>query len=194
MSHSATVRLKAWFWKPADYLADHERRDRVPYPLWASQGRLEAAPGRSIHPRLVALKIAELHERFDVVGMAFDRWGIASLLREFDEIGLEARKDEDPGDGLRVVPWGQGFKDMSPAVDALETAVLHDELVHDGHPILTWCMGNAVATMDPAGGRKLDKSKARFRIDGAVALAMALGLKDREREPGAEPEYQVMFV
>jgi phage terminase large subunit-like protein len=189
-------RVAAWFFKPADYLEEHERRDRVPYGLWASQGRLEAVPGRSVHPRAVALRIAELAERFDVVGLAFDRWGIASLLREFDEVGLEAHEDEKDkiGSGLRLVPWGQGFKDMSPAVDALETAVLHGELVHDGHPVLTWCMGNAVVVTDPAGGRKLDKTKARFRIDGAVALAMALGLKDREREPEGEKAYQVMFV
>ena len=187
-------RVAAWFWKPADYLEEHERRDRVPYALWASQGRLEAIPGRSVHPKVIAMKIAELCERFDVRGLAYDRWGIENLLREFDGVELLAHKDGDPGDGLRLVPWGQGFKDMSPAVDALETAVLHGELVHDGHPILTWCMGNAVAVTDPAGGRKLDKSKARFRIDGAVALAMVLGLKDRERAPEAEPEYQVMFV
>ena len=42
---------------------------------------------------------------------------------------------------------------MSPAVDALETAVLHGDLIHDGNPVLTWNMGNAVAVMAPAGGR-----------------------------------------
>jgi phage terminase large subunit-like protein len=187
-------RVAAWFFKPADYLEDHERRDRVPYALWASQGYIEAVPGRSIHPQAVARRIAEVYQRFNVLGLAYDRWGIQNLLREFDAVGLEAHPDGEPGDGLRLVPWGQGFKDMAPAVDALETAVLHGELVHDGNPVLTWCMGNAVAVTDPAGGRKLDKSKARFRIDGAVVLAMAQGLKDRERQPEGEPEYQVLFV
>jgi len=187
-------RARAWFWKPGDLIDEHERRDRVPYRVWLEQGRLEAVAGRSIHPRAVALKIAELSSQYEVVGLAFDRWGIASLLREFDEVGLEAHPFGDPGDGVPLVPWGQGFKDMSPALDALETAVLHDELVHDGHPVLTWNVGNAIAVTDPAGGRKIDKSKARFRIDGAVALAMALGLKDRERKPEGEPEYRLIFV
>jgi phage terminase large subunit-like protein len=189
-------RVASWFWKPLDYLEDHERRDRVPYVEWEARGILTAIAGRSIHPRAVAAKIAELCDTYDVVGLAYDRWGIQNLLREFDGVGLQAHKDgDDSDDGLRLVPWGQGFKDMSPAVDALETAILHGELIHDGNPILTWNMGNAIAITDPAGGRKLDKSKARFRIDGAVALAMALGLKDREREPDeAEPEYKIMFV
>jgi phage terminase large subunit-like protein len=187
-------RVHAWFFKPGDYLDEHERRDRVPYTQWAAQGWLEAIPGRSVHPRAVANKIAEISTEFEIVGLAYDRWGIENLLREFDAVGLEAHKDGDPGDGLRLVPWGQGFKDMSPAIDALETAILHDELEHDGNPVLTWNVGNAIAVTDPAGGRKLDKSKARFRIDGAVSLAMGLGLKDRERAPEGEPEYQVIFV
>ena len=176
-------RVQAWFWKPGDLLEDHERRDRVPYREWSKRW-IDAVDGRSIHPKAVALKIAKLSNEYTVLGLAYDRWGIDNLLREFDGVELQAHKDGEAGDGLRLVPWGQGFKDMSPAIDALETAILHDELVHPGNPVLTWNMANAVATMDPAGGRKLDKAKARFRIDGAVALAMALGLKARDRPEG----------
>lgn len=174
-------RVQAWFWKPEDLLGDHERRDRVPYREWADAEWLEAIPGRSIHPKAVAMRIAEIFGQYHVLGLAYDRWQIDNLLREFDGVGLEAHQDGEHGDGLRLIPWGQGYKDMSPAIDAMETAVLHNELVHPGNPVLTWNVANAVSTMDPAGGRKLDKSKARFRIDGAVALAMALGLKHRER-------------
>ena len=181
VSASAISRAKAWFWKPADLLDDHERRDRVPYRKWVGEGWIEAVAGRAIHPRAVAQRIAEITGRFNVLGLAYDRWQIDHLLREFDGVGLQAHKDGEDGDGLRLVPWGQGFKDMSPAIDALETAVMQAELVQPGNPVLTWNMANAIATMDPAGGRKLDKAKARFRIDGAVALAMAEGLKARER-------------
>ena len=173
-------RVQAWFWKPADLLQDHEARDRVPYRTWVGDEHVETVNGRSIHPKAIAMKIAELTQRYTVLGLAYDRWQIDNLLREFDTVGLEASA-EGSGDGLRLIPWGQGYKDMSPAIDALETAVLHDELIHPGNPCLTWNIANAVVTMDPAGGRKLDKVKARFRIDGAVALAMAIGLKDRER-------------
>lgn len=180
VSANGQSRVQAWFWKPADLLEEHERRDRVPYRQWSGE-YIEAVDGRSIHPRAVAMRIAELHQRYKVKGLAYDRWGIDNLLREFDGVGLEAHRDGEGSDGLRLVPWGQGFKDMSPAIDALETEVLHGDLVHPGNPVLTWNVANAIATMDPAGGRKLDKAKARFRIDGAVAAAMAVGLKARER-------------
>jgi phage terminase large subunit-like protein len=91
-------------------------------------------------------------------------------------------KDGEKGDGLRLVPWGQGFKDMAPALDAVQQEVDEKRLVHN-HPILTWNMANAVAEQDESDNRKLIKSgkKARFRIDGAVAMAMAVGLKSRDR-------------
>lgn len=193
-------RVQAWFWKPEDLLEDHERRDRVPYRQWVQQGWIAAAPGRAIHPQAVAMKIAELTGEFDVLGLAYDRWQMDHLLREFDAVGLNAYKDGEAkgpgarGSGLRLVPWGQGFKDMSPAIDALETAVMHGHLEHGGNPVLTWNMANAVAVMDPAGNRKLDKQKARFRIDGAVALCMAEGLKAKDRDGGPEPEFQLFIL
>ena len=60
-------------------------------------------------------------------------------------------------------------------VDAFESELLNKQIRHDGNPVLTMCMSNAVVTKDPAGNRKLDKHKATGRIDGAVAAAMARG-------------------
>ncbi len=80
-------------------------------------------------------------------------------------------------------PWGQGYRDMSPAVDALETAVLDRKLIHSGHQVLTWNVSNAVVMVDPAHGRKIAKDKSIDRVDGLVALAMAIGLYNREPAP-----------
>jgi phage terminase large subunit-like protein len=70
---------------------------------------------------------------------------------------------------------------MAGAVDALEVAIMERKLVHANVPILNWSVGNAVAVTDPAGNRKIDKEKSRFRVDGCVALAMAMGLRARDR-------------
>jgi phage terminase large subunit-like protein len=139
--------------------------------------------------------------------VAYDRWRVDVLLREFDDIGLAAyrekeatRDDQMPWSrprrdiGLRCVAWGQGFRDMAPAVDALLAAVSDRKLVHSSNPVLTWNIGNAVASMDPAGNRKLDKGKARFRIDGAVALAMAMGLRARDREKARPIDVETLIA
>jgi phage terminase large subunit-like protein len=170
--------VQPYFWKPKELVDEHERRDRVPYEAWVRQGYIDAPDRRSIDMGYVANKIAELSMRYNIVGIAYDRWRIEFLLKEFEAIGLDVYHNEDGRAGaLRLVSWGQGFKDMSPAIDALEISVLERELEHNGNPVLTWNISNAIAVSDSSGNRKLDKSKARFRIDGAVALAMAVGLK-----------------
>jgi phage terminase large subunit-like protein len=180
-------RLEAHFWKPREYINEHSSRDfgsgSHRYREWAEAGHLHLSPGKSINPETVALFVAEMAQRYQVKGMAYDRWHMDYVLREFDRIGMQAYEDKDnkPGDGLRLVPWGQGYKDMGPAIDALELAVFERKLVLPDNPCLTWNMANAISTSDPAGNRKLDKDKARFRIDGAVALAMMLGLRARDR-------------
>jgi phage terminase large subunit-like protein len=185
-SASDPAHIIPYFWKPRETLIEHSSRDfgtgNSRYWEWAEAGHLRLSPGRSIDPGAVALFIAELSQRYKIKGIAYDRWRINDLLREFDRIGLQAHEDGGKGDGLRLIPWGQGYKDMGPAIDALELAIMERKLIHSNNPILNWNMANAVATMDPAGNRKLDKDKARFRIDGAVALAMLLGLRSRDRQ------------
>jgi phage terminase large subunit-like protein len=184
----ATSRVQAIFYKPDALLREQSDRDfgsgNHRYVEWRDGGHLLASPGRSIDPSVVATRIAGLVNRYNVRALAYDRWRINDLLREFDKVGLHAHAD-DKGSGLRLVPWGQGFQDMAPAIDALELSVLERRLKHPNNPVLNWNMGNAVAVMDPSGNRKIDKAKVRFRVDGAVALAMALGLKARMREEAA---------
>jgi phage terminase large subunit-like protein len=180
------TRIRAFFWKPLELLAEHSVRDfgsgSHRYQEWVASGHMMTTPGRSIDPAVIATFIARLGQTQKIRALAYDRWRVDELLREFDRIGLQAYKEgEKGGDGLRILPWGQGFKDMGPAIDALELAITERTLVHSSSPALNWNMANAVATMDPAGNRKIDKDKARFRIDGAVALAMMLGLRARDR-------------
>lgn len=175
-----------FFWLPEEALREREDTDRVPYVLWRDQGHLQRMPGRTTDPKVIALKVAELHAIYQFNAFAYDRWRIEDLLRELSAIGCNAYPDGERGDGLCLVPWGQGFKDMSPAVDVLERLAVETKLRHAGHPILTWCALNAKTTTDPAGNRKLDKSKSTGRIDGLVALAMALGAASRHE---VKPEW-----
>ena len=153
-----------FFWLPAVGLAERSRRDRVPYDVWAQQGFIRTTPGGSVDYEYVVADLAEILADANLDAMAFDRWRIDVFQKELDRAGLR----------WTMVPHGQGYKDMSPAVDSLEADLLNGRLCHGMHPVLTMCAANAVATTNPAGDRKMDKHKAHGRIDGMVALAMAI--------------------
>jgi phage terminase large subunit-like protein len=155
---------KFWFWTPRDTLAERAKRDRAPYDVWQREGLLIATPGKSVEYGLVCEALLGVVDDCDVASIGFDRWRIDVLKAEL------ARADRDD---LPLEPVGQGFKDMTPALETLESVLLSGKLRHGGHPIARYCAFNAVATRDPAGGRKLDKSKTTARIDGMSALANA---------------------
>jgi phage terminase large subunit-like protein len=165
------------FWTPEVGLVDRSRRDRAPYDLWTRDGHLHATPGASVDLSFVAQRLAEL----DVRIIAFDRWRMDYLTAELNKLGVPFTvlpKVEVPPeglpDGLVLVKHGQGFQDMPPALDGLEAELLNGRVRHGGHPVLAWCAANAVAERNAAGERKLEKSKSTGRIDGIVALAMAM--------------------
>lgn len=164
------------FFMPEANIAERSNEDRVPYDLWAKQGFITLIPGSTIDPSFVAMNVFNATQTYDVRTIAYDRWRIEDLKRE---LGLF-------GGNVPLEPFGQGFKDMSPAVDMLERSVAEKLIRHGGNPVLNMCAANAVITRDPAGSRKMDKSKASGRIDGLVALAMALQVSGRH-EPEAMP-------
>jgi phage terminase large subunit-like protein len=156
-------------WLPGETLQEREDSDGMPYRVWAQQGQVLTFPGRSTDPKVVALKIAELHGLYNIQTLAFDRWRIEDIKRELSAIGCN----------VELVPWGQGYKDMSFAVDVLERVVEEGKLRHGNHPVLLMAASNAKAEMDAAGNRKLSKRKSTGLIDPLVALCMAVGAATR---------------
>lgn len=161
------VSVLPFFWMPADNVAEAARRDRAPYDVWVKQGLMRTTPGKVIDYDFVAKDIGEITAGLDIAKVGFDRWRMDRMQGALERQGIS----------LPLEPFGQGYVSMSPALDALEADLLAEKVRHGGHPVLAMCAANAVALPDPAGNRKLDKSKATGRIDGMVALAMAEGVE-----------------
>jgi phage terminase large subunit-like protein len=177
------------FWLPREGLADKSRQDRVPYDIWARDGHLQTTPGKSIDYEFVADHLAMLFDRYDVRKIAFDRWNWRHLKPWLAKVGFTEAQLE--GDDAVFEQMGQGFQSMSPALRDLEGAILNGKLVHGGHPVLTMCAANATIQSDPAGNRKFSKKTSHGRIDGMVALAMAMSVASTA-QPTREPEYQML--
>ena len=151
-----------YFWIPEDNLDLRVRRDHVPYDVWERQGFLQTTEGNVVHYGYIEKFIESLGERFNIREIAFDRWGAVQMVQNLE------------GMGFTVVPFGQGFKDMSPPTKELMKLVLEQKIAHGGHPVLRWMMDNIFIRTDPAGNIKPDKEKSTEKIDGAVATIMAL--------------------
>ncbi len=161
--------VKTIVWTPEKGLRERAKTDRAPYDVWAKEGFIRPIPGASVDYGVLAEQIAEALEDCNVAAVAFDRWRMDLLKAEFEKRGIE----------LPLVPFGQGFVSMAPALDTLETILLNGEMAHGSNPVLTMCMNNSRVESDAAGNRKLNKKKATGRIDAAVALTMAIGVSSQ---------------
>ncbi len=169
-----------FFWLPEANLRDRVRRDRVPYDVWANQGLIELTEGDVIDYAFIRERLNQLSLEYEIVELAYDPWGATKLATELTD------------DGFELVPHRQGFASMAAPTRELETRVLAGEIRHGGHPVLRWNAANVAVKTDPAGNLKPDKSKSVDRIDGVVALIMALGRA--ACAPGDPPEPQFIVI
>jgi phage terminase large subunit-like protein len=160
-----------YFWLPEETLTLRVRRDHVPYDTWEQQGFLQTTEGNVVHYGFIESFIEELGTVYDIREIAYDRWGATQMIQNLE------------GLGFTVVPFGQGFKDMSPPSKELMRLTLDGKIAHGGQPVLRWMMDNIHIRTDPAGNIKPDKEKSTEKIDGAVATVMAL---DRAIRCGAD--------
>ena len=151
-----------YFWIPDDNLKLRVRRDHVPYDVWEQQGYIKTTEGNVVHYGFIEAFIEELGTKYNIKEIAFDRWGAVQMVQNLE------------GMGFTVVPFGQGYKDMSPSSKELMKLTLEKKLAHGGNPVLRWMMDNIYVKIDPAGNIKPDKEKSTERIDGVVALVMSL--------------------
>ena len=151
-----------YFWIPEDNMKLRVRRDHVPYDVWEQRGFLNTTEGNVIHYDFIEKFIDDLGNKYHIKQIAFDRWGATQMVQDLEGMGFE------------VVPFGQGYKDMSPPTKELMKLTLEKKIAHGGHPALRWMLDNVFVRQDPAENIKMDKQKSTEKIDGAIALVMAL--------------------
>ncbi len=168
-----------YFWLPSDSIFERSRTDHVQYDIWVEQGLIETVPGAAITYDIVAARICEiLAEHRGLKKIAFDRWNFTQF-----KSWLTHHKWNEDSIKEKWVEFGQGTQSMSPALRELESRILRRELAHGDNPVLAMCASNAVIEGNKDGqlkkdsaARKLSKKRSTGRIDGMIALAMAMGI------------------
>ncbi len=151
------------FWVPEDGIEKRAKMDRVPYDVWRGQGFIRATEGEITDYDVIRRDVGELGKSYNIREIAFDRWNATQLVTQLT------------GDGFSMVDFGQGFASMAAPTKELLTLLIGDTLAHGGNPVARWMASNVTVKSDPAGNVKPDKGKSTERIDGIVALIMALG-------------------
>ena len=162
------VHLMPFVFAPAQGMAERAQRDRAPYMDWARDGYMTAVPGSTVDYDYVAQWLRDTLDdlQIEVGTIAFDRWRVDIFKKACADCGA-----------FPFAEWsevGQGYRDISPRMESFEGKLLATQIRHGSHPLLNMAASNAIATSDPAGSRKLDKSKSTLRIDPLVAAIMAL--------------------
>ena len=171
--------VRAHFWAPENGVRERAARDKVDYVSFADRGILTLTPGFSVDYRWISERLAQVADDFDLRSIGYDRWRFDDLQRDLAERHLE----------LPLQPFGQGFRDMTPAIEALLQEALNGRLRHGDNPLLTWCAANTVPEQDAAGNMKANKAKSTGRIDGMVALIMAMGVASKAAPEINFPSY-----
>jgi phage terminase large subunit-like protein len=167
-----------WAFLPAEGIVERERRDRVPYRLWAEQGSLTLTPGATVDYGYVKRAVLEAAAAFDLRCVEFDKWNSSQLVRELED------------EGIQMLDARQGYASLSAPTKELQRLVIEGQLRHGGDSLLRWCASNTAVTMDAAGNVKPAKDRSAHRIDPIVALVMAV---DGWQRFGAQPERRSVY-
>jgi phage terminase large subunit-like protein len=185
-----------WFWKPKESLEEAVKKDGVPYHLWAQSQDLELTEGKVIKLAPIAKKMAELSDHRELKNIAYDRYRHKELDSEMSDLGIELPMIEHP-QGFRRA--GKINDDDNPlwmpkSVEELENSIIENRIRINVNRVLRWNVSSVAIRHDPAGtdNRIFDKRKSTGRIDGIVALAMAVGLA--VANPNDEKQYQAFVV
>src|ERR1039458_9461523 len=151
-----------WFWVPEGCIEERVKKDRVPYDVWKRLGYLRTCPGNTIDHEFLYKEITELSKTFQFKDIGFDAWNAQWIAKKLID------------DGFRAESCRPNYSTMNEPMKELMGMVLDKKMEHYGDPVLAWNAGNVAATTDANGSIRPDKDKSKEKIDGIVAIIMAM--------------------
>lgn len=166
------------FYCPEESVKNRSEREKLPYDVWVREGWVTQTQGNTTDFAFIQAGILKAAEDFDLQEVAFDRFMAGEIINNLMDEGLE------------ITDFGMGFVSMGPPTAELERLLTCKGIAHNGNPVLDWMSSNVVTRKDPAGNIKPDKEASSEKIDGIVAIIMALGRTMATREPNKKSPYE----
>lgn len=173
----------ARFWVPEAQLSNSENRYRDWYAAWARDGLLQTTPGDAVDYQFIKRQVLEDAQKYRLMDLNVDRLFQGYQLSQ-----------ELADEGLTVFGFGMGFMSMAPVAREFERRLLLRGIHHGGNPVLRWMADNVAVKQDPAGNLKPDKAASQGKIDGIVALLMALDRLERNENGPSVYETRGMIL
>ena len=151
------------FWLPIETAKKRDRDDRVPYLQWISQGFLRRTDGDVTDYDVIRRDINDLRRRYNIKEIAFDPWNATQLANQLTQ------------DGFELVKYGQSMANMNEPTKRLEKLIGSQSICFGRHPVMRWMASNVTVMQNSDGHIKPDKKRSTEKIDGIVALVMAMG-------------------
>ena len=170
-----TQSVECHFFVPEEGITRRSRDDRVPYDVWARQGLLDATEGNRTDYEVVRKRLHELRDKYELDNVFVDRWNASHLSNQLQD------------DGFHMVEVPPSMNHLSAPSKELETMVADGKLRHDGNPVLRWMADNVALKTDSEGNVRPSREKSGEKIDGIVALILAIKGAKAVRQTVADP-------
>jgi len=151
------------FYLPEDTIEPRTKKANLPYMAWVQQGYLTQTPGNVTDYNHIKKDIKADLDLFNIKEIGYDPWNATQTVNDLVD------------DGAPMVEMRQGAKTFHPPMQELERLLKSEKLCHGNNPVLSWMASNIVARRDVNNNMAPDKKNSMEKIDGIVALLMALG-------------------
>lgn len=168
-----------FFWMPEENVRENERRDRLPYSMWIKQGLITATEGNVTDYEVIRETLNKLEKKYEIEEIAFDPFGATELVTKLMR------------DHFKMVEFRQTIQAFNEPTQKLEALITAGQIEHGAHPVLRAHAQAVTVKTDLNENIRPVKDKTTGRIDGIVALIMALSRAILRREPS---EYPRAFV
>lgn len=177
--------ILVWYWIPEAFLGEQAKKVKMPYEAWHRAGLVTTMPGHAINQEQLRKDVNEINSQFRVKSIGYDAWNTGWMAPKLLEDGYDA---------VKIPPR---YELLSPATKALTSYLVAGIVDHFGHPILDWNASNVVLMLDSAGNQKPDKAQSKAKIDGVMAVVMAVSRAlavPVEKHPDDPNKYRVHML